>query len=129
MYLAAVLLDQNLPVMTHERRRHCGGKGPDIQVGAFEAWFECIAATAGEGPDAVPGYFQEECTSVPHEAFKLRLTAAVREKFLKHQDYLSKGLVSASEPFVIAVNGGAVPYVYHEAVSFQNNRCALSVWP
>jgi type I restriction enzyme S subunit len=116
MYLTAVLLDQGLPVMANERRRHRGGKGPDIQVGAVEAWFECIAATAGEGPDAVPGYSFEGFAPVPDEAFKLRLTAAIREKFLKHQEYLSKGLVSESEPFVIAVNGGAVPHAYQEIV-------------
>jgi type I restriction enzyme S subunit len=114
MYLTAVLLDRGLPVMTNEQRRHRGGKGPDLQVGSVEAWFECISATAGEGPDAVPGYSFEDFAPVPDEAFKLRLTTAIREKFLKHKVYLTKTLVSESEPFVIAVNGGAVPHVYQE---------------
>ncbi len=39
IYLAAVLLDQKLPVAPNEIRRHRGGKGPDIQVGSVEAWF------------------------------------------------------------------------------------------
>jgi hypothetical protein len=114
MYLTAVLLDQKLPVIANKERRHRGGKGPDIQVGSVEAWFEATAATAGEGQDAVPGYSFEDWAPVPDEAFKLRLTAAIREKFLKHQNYLSKGFVDPSEPFVIAVNGGAVPHVHQE---------------
>jgi hypothetical protein len=116
IYLAAVLLDQKLPDAPNEIRRHRGGKGPDIQVGSVEAWFEATAATAGDGPDAVPGYSFEKCAPVPDEAFKLRLTASIREKFLKHQRYLANGLVHASEPYVIAVSGGAVPHVYSEIV-------------
>jgi hypothetical protein len=114
MYLAAVLFDQSLPVIAMEKRRHWAGKGPDIQVGSVDAWFEATAATAGQGPDAVPGYSFEDFAPVPDEAFKLRLTAAIREKHRKHQEYFGKGLVQASEPFVIAVNGGAVPHVYQE---------------
>lgn len=115
MYLTAVLLDQKLPVILTEKRRHRAGKGPDIQVGSVEAWFEAMAATAGEGPDAVPGYSFEDFAPVPDEAFKLRLTAAIQEKLRKYQHYLGKGLVNPSEPFVIAVNGGAVPHVYQES--------------
>jgi hypothetical protein len=114
MYLAAVLLDRKLPVVAMEKRRHRAGKGPDIQVGSVDAWFEATAATAGKGPDAVPGYSFEDFAPVPDEAFKLRLTAAIREKHRKHHDYLRKGWVQASEPFLIAVNGGAVPHVYQE---------------
>lgn len=114
IYLAAVLLEQKLPVAANEVRRHQRGKGPAIQVGSVEAWFEAIAATAGKGPDAVPGYSFGECAPVPDEAFKLRLTAAIQEKLIKYRQYLNKGLVSESEPFVIAVNGGAVPHVYQE---------------
>jgi hypothetical protein len=114
MYLAGVLLDQKLPVAANDIRQHRRGRGPDIQVGSVEAWFEAIAATAGEGPDAVPGYSFGECEPVPDEAFKLRLTAAIWEKLRKYQEYLKDGLVSESEPFVIAVNGGAVPHVYQE---------------
>jgi len=114
MYLTATLLDHHLPVMPTGKRRHGGGKGPDIQVGSVDAWFEAIAVTAGEGPDAVPGYSFGEFAPVPDEAFKLRLSAGVREKSLKYQKYLDKGLVHASEPFVIAVNGGDVPHVYQD---------------
>ncbi len=87
-----------------------------------------IAATAGKGQDAVPGYFLEDAP-VPDDAFKLRLTPAVPEKFLKHQDYLSKGLVPASEPFVIAVNGGAVPYVYQEVGFLPEYRAPFPFGP
>jgi len=115
MYLTAVLLAHKLPVIATEKRRHRAGKGPDIQVGSVEAWFEAIAVTAGEGPDAVPGYSFKHAALVPDEQFMLRLTAAIREKLLKYQQYLSTGLVNESEPFVIAVNAGSVPFVYQEA--------------
>ena len=114
MYLTSSLLDQKLPVIATEERRHRKGKGPDIQVGAGEAWFEAIAASAGTGPDAVPGYSFDHVAPVPDEAFKLRLTAAISEKFDKYRTYLAKGIVNESEPFVIAVSGGAVPHVHQD---------------
>jgi hypothetical protein len=114
MYLTAVLLDHRLPVIATCDRRNRAGKGPDIQVGSVEAWFEAIAVTAGEGPDAVPGYSFGEVARVPDDAFKLRLSAAIQTKFLIYQKYLQTKIVEPSEPFVIAVNAGGVPFVYQE---------------
>ena len=114
MYLTAILLDHKLPVVSREKRLH-PSKGPDVQIGEVAAWFEAIAVTAGEGPDAVPGYSFQESVPVPDEQFKLRLTAAIQAKFRIYQTYLSKGVVNESEPFVIAVNAGDVPHVHQEA--------------
>ena len=115
MYLTAVLLEHKLPVIATCHRRHRAGKGPDIQVGSVEAWFEAIAVTAGAGPDAVPGYSFNEVAPVPNERFMLRLTAAIQEKLRKYQKYLREELLNQSEPFVIAVNAGGVPFLYQEA--------------
>jgi hypothetical protein len=113
MYLAAILLDHQLQVVSREKRSH-SSKGPDIQVGNVDAWFEAIAAAAGEGPDAVPGYSFGKVARVPDEQFKLRLMGAIQTKFLIYQSYLSKGWVKESEPFVIAVNAGDIPHVHQE---------------
>src|SRR5271165_1159533 len=55
MYLAAILLDQNKPIVPLAERRF-RLKGPDIQVGQVPTWFEAIVATTGTGTDAVPDY-------------------------------------------------------------------------
>jgi len=114
MYLTASLLDRNLPVTANSERRYQNGKGPDVQVGTVAAWIEAIVATAGTGPDAVPGYSFGQVALVPDEAFKLRLTAAISEKLGKYRRYLTNGIVTESEPFVIAVSGAAVPYVHQD---------------
>lgn len=114
MYLVSVLLDLGLPLLAQSDRR-CRGEGPDIQIGSNpSAWIEAIAPTRGDGQDAVPGHACDKVVEVPDEQFKLRLTAAISEKFRKYEKYTNKGIVSESEPFVIAINVGSIPYRHQE---------------
>jgi hypothetical protein len=109
LYLTAILLDQNLPVVATANRRF-RSKGPDIQVGDVTAWFEAIAPTAGTGQDAVPGLSFDDCREVPDDQFKLRLASALSEKLRKYQHYLKNNIVTPAEPFVIAINAAAISY-------------------
>ena len=114
MYLTAVLLDQGHPVVPRDKRRTRPEESPDVQIGHVDAWFEATAKTSGMGLDAVPDYELGRAGRVPDEAVKLRLTAAIDDKFRKYNDYISKGIVKPSEPFVIAINMARVRFIFQE---------------
>ena len=112
MYLTAALLEQGFPVVERESRR-CKRKGPDVQLGNLDAWFEAIAVTAGSGSDAIQELEPESniAIDVPQDKIKLRLMAAIREKHLKYQTYKENGIVKQGEPFIIALNAALIPHV------------------
>ena len=89
-------------------------KSPDVQIGHVAAWFEAIAETSGESPDAVPDYEFGRAGRVPDEAVKLRLTNAIQTKFKQYNTYISNKIVKTSEPFVIAINMARVRFIFQE---------------
>ncbi len=93
--------------------------GPDIKVvsstGAY--WFEAVAPTAGTGPDAahrVIGMRRETEVGlqmtfrINHNSKVLRYTSVLNEKRKQHQQFLERARVGASEPYIVAINGGAI---------------------
>jgi hypothetical protein len=108
IYLCAALLDLRLPVTPRDFRRR-RDQGPDLQLGDVDAWCEAIAVTAGDGPDAVEEAVSGQIRAVPHDAIKLRLTAALNEKKRKFEGYATSGFVSDAEPCIVAINAALVP--------------------
>lgn len=110
MYLGCALLDTGLEVIPKSVAR-----GPDfhIRMKGLRVWVEAIAPDEGQGEDAVPGY-SDEVMQVPEEKIILRLTHAVRKKFLEFKKYLDAGLVGSSDALVIAVNGFDIPHSFTE---------------
>jgi hypothetical protein len=51
---------------------------------------------------------------IPAEALILRYRNAIEEKFQKLVGYLNNGVVKAADPYVIAVNGRALPHSIYE---------------
>lgn len=123
LLLAASLIDAGLPVARRNRRRH-RSKGPDIQVGdkPVKAWVEATAVTAGQGADLVPAA-GNRIRTVPDDAIKLRLLAAVHEKHEKYKHYLTRGVVQAGEPYIIAINAALVPSAFLELTIPRIVRC------
>jgi len=84
------------------------GKGPEFysQVGKSRCWFEAIAPGPGDGPDSVPEveYNAPTATKVPEDEILLRLRHAIREKYLKYENYLRDNVLSKSDAYVIAIN-------------------------
>lgn len=90
--------------------------GPDLRIEGPERsiWLEAVAATKGSGPDQVPEMVLDKVQDVPDELIVLRLRQSIDEKFRKLKRYLEKGIVAPTDPFVIAVNGRAVPFAFLE---------------
>ena len=102
MYLTCAFLKNSLPVISRD-------KGPDILIEdqSCRIWVEAIAPTSGadENPDRVPDLKSYIATRLPHEQIILRYRSAISEKFdNKYQGYLARGIVSASDAYVIAIN-------------------------
>jgi len=106
MYLTCTFLKAPLPVISRDKGRD---RGPDILIEdqACRIWVEAIAPTSGadENPDRVPDFKHGVATRVPDEQIVLRYRSAISEKFdYKYHNYLATGVVSSSDPYVIAIN-------------------------
>lgn len=108
MQLAAGLLDAGA-TLTPREQRSPRNEGPDIRSATPAAWFEAVTIEAGVGEDAVPSHPDGVAYSVPDDQLVLRITNALRAKRDKHETYLTRDWLSASEPYIVAVNGGGVP--------------------
>jgi hypothetical protein len=126
MYLAAVLLDLDMPLVPRELRKHKGDAGPDIQVGA-NVWIEAIAVEEGNGPDAVPHFAEFEAYEVPDDQMKLRLISGLSEKRNKFERYLKNGLINTGDTCIIAVNTGLVGPLFSERFPHRAARALLGI--
>jgi len=105
MYLAVTLLDLGFEL---HPRTELGDKGPDICISSAETniWIEAIACGISPNDDA-----ESENESEPvDEQVILRYTSAIAEKFRQYREYLNTGILSSSEPYLIAINGSRVPF-------------------
>lgn len=86
--------------------------GPDLLVEGPErpVWIEAVAAQRGEGADQVPEMELGRLQYAPDERIVLRFRASIEEKFRKLVRYRQKGIVGESDPFIVALNGRAVPF-------------------
>lgn len=92
-----------------------GPSGPDIRfAGSPTTWVECVAAKAGQGADAVPDHSGVDGTiDVDSEKIILRYANAIDTKARYWTErWLPGGVVSSNDAFVIAVNGGGVPWAW-----------------
>jgi hypothetical protein len=105
MYLAVTLLELGFNLRP---RVELGKEGPDISIRSEETkiWIEAIAC--GTIPDDFAEY--ENDSEPIDEAVILRYTSAIADKFKKYEKYLQKGILSNSDPYIIAVNGSRVPF-------------------
>lgn len=82
-----------------------GGIGPDLLAtrDGRKVWLELITPEPKDLPDEWIRP-QNTVTTFPHEKILLRWTAAIKEKKGKGKDYLSRGIISPGDPYVIVVN-------------------------
>lgn len=86
-----------------------GRKGPDLKVLKNEEffWVEATAPNKGTGEDAVPEFPRSSEPTIhtpPEEQIILRIASAIEKKYSKYQEYLSKGIISPTDPYGIAIN-------------------------
>jgi hypothetical protein len=106
LYLAVTLLEQGF-----ELRRQ-GDVGPEFYalVGNRRVWFEAIAPGPGDGPDHVPQPVLHKAFHVPDEKILLRFTNALSEKRGQYTTALTKGIISAEDRYVLAINSRGIPH-------------------
>jgi hypothetical protein len=115
MYLACTLLELGFDLVPRK-----SAYGPDIQINLNDKrmWVEATAPDAGIGDDAVPGYsnFEDsiEFIRVPEEQMILRLTNSFYKKCQSYKKYITSGLISKNDVFVIAINGFDIPHILGE---------------
>lgn len=110
MYLGFGLLEAGLQLESNRTA------GPDFKAVGHEGvvWIEATAPEAGTGADAVPEMVYGQMQKVPDDRIILRLRGAIEEKYRKYHQYLESGQVSERDPYVIAINGRAVPHMESE---------------
>jgi hypothetical protein len=112
MYLGVTLLRMGYVI------EKVGTEGPDflIRLNDKKMWVEATAPSRGEGPDAVPRPVLGEVQDVPEEKILLRFTQALKEKMERYMQTFEKGIISAEDYYVIAINGGLIPYAPYGGV-------------
>lgn len=85
-------------------------QGPDFKIvkDGKHAHVEAVAPRAGSGPDKVPDMMHGQVVSVPEDQMILRLTTALSDKKVTYEEYLKKGILKDTDPFVIAINRSSV---------------------
>jgi hypothetical protein len=121
MYLGASLVSAGIDVRAPK-------PGPDfeVRVGRQRIFIEAVAPTPGhpEHADAVrePIYTDAEGRSiaadVPHDRITLRIASAVRAKRDVFDRYRGRGLVSANDACIVAVNLRDIPQAWAESKEF-----------
>jgi hypothetical protein len=104
MFLACTLIERG-----YKLQHKNGSKGPDIKIISNpDIWVEAVSCTSGTGDDAVPDLSYGVAMNVPVDEMVLRVGNAITSKFEKYKKYLEKGIVKATEPFIIGVSKGAM---------------------
>ena len=103
MYLACTFMDNGHTISSAD-------KGPDIQInhGAKIIWIEAIVPKSGDPskPDSVPPLRMNVAQKVPDEQIILRYRSAIHDKYFdKYCKYLTDGIISRDDCYVIALNG------------------------
>lgn len=108
MHVAAGLIDAGATLVPRDKRTP-RKEGPDILCTDPRMWVEAVIATAGRGEDAVPEAPLGKVSSVPDDRMILRITQAIAYKRDRREEHVRRNWVAASDPYVVAVNAGALP--------------------
>lgn len=114
IYLAAALVEANISLVPRDQRRTTEG-GPDIEARPT-TWIEAIVASGGRTEHGVRDPEVLDISQgvamhwVPDDKLLVRIESALRSKREKYVSYRNRGIVRGDEPYVIAVNGGLMPF-------------------
>lgn len=125
MYLGCALMDQGHTIIQQSGTEH-----PDVCLSwnGSRIGVEATAPGPGHGDDAVPRLPKAErlpglpfsevtCFRPPDEKVILRYTSAIFTKYDKqYRSHLDKGIISPSEPYILAINGHNVPFSFDDDI-------------
>ena len=115
MYVGACLLEAGHTL------EEAAAEGPDHKtlMNGRRVWVECIAPKAGEGENlaerTILSWTQTELgghgtfNPPPDDKIQARLTGALRNKVEQHRKWVKGGVVSSSDPFIVAIGAGIIP--------------------
>ncbi len=109
IYLAHALKTYGIALVPRSKRNP-KLKGPDLFAESPDVWLEAVAATPGEGPDALEWAEPFKGTNVPVDQFVLRLRTAIESKAEQLKRHTADEYVKASHATVVAVSGAMLPY-------------------
>ncbi|MCL4510231.1 MAG: hypothetical protein M1470_04100 [Bacteroidetes bacterium] len=118
LYLGSALIKTGFTLVPRSERPT---QGPDfcvLEQGAH-IWVEAVTPRIGDGADSQvigeklkAGVFQR----VPTDEIVLRYTSDISAKYKNHLKHISKGLVADQDPFILAINGGAMPIQFRDDI-------------
>lgn len=118
MYLGCALLDMGLRLLPKANRPK---GGPDLAVIADTCtiWVEATVANPGDGPDKLLDPWDERVTEMPLnpsvvKKMVLRYRNSIGEKHKKYHNYIKTKIIMPKDSFVIAVNGGCLPWFWRD---------------
>lgn len=115
MYLGSAILGAGCKLVPR-KSRNSGGPDLCIELNSRLVWVEATLPNIGTGPDSDPlkiPLSTEIAQVVPEDEIILRFCSAIKDKHSQHLDHISKGLVHADEPFLVAVNGAGLGHLPH----------------
>lgn len=127
MRLGCLLIDMGFKLTP---RRDRPRRGPDFLIadGKKNVWIEavCPAIGNGLGVDTAGKTLSSAIVEpVPTEQIVLRFSSVISEKAKKCDAYVRDGIVAETDPFVIALSGGAMPYHFWESGSMDEIPYAI----
>jgi hypothetical protein len=114
---------------------NCPKPGPDVGIinGGKRIWFECVSPTAGDPnkPDYIaPPKTNGEAYDIPNERIILRYLNSISEKYdRQYANWITKGIISTDDAFVIALNPRAVPLDFPDIDPPRILQAAYTVGP
>lgn len=124
MYLACVLMDVGMVLVPAAEWRTRKKGAPDLLLKTenhARIWVEATAVTGGSGQDALPDpdvllHNGGSVRLTPHvvEKILLRYRNALETKTAKDQKYRIEGIIAEDEPYVVALNGGKLPWYWQD---------------
>lgn len=124
MYLGVQLITRGFGLISGKTE---GGPDFHFKLNDQDVWVEATAPDEGEGPDAVPSLEEHNSyTPIPEDRIILRFTNSIWEKKQKLAQYIADGLVSSTDPYIVAINGRGI-----DMLAFDDPLAAVvkSVYP
>jgi type I restriction enzyme S subunit len=121
LYLGCALRDRGFKLVSRENRSAAGGPDFCIEQNGSHLWIEAVVPNIGSGLDSLPlkeVQPPDRLQPDPEDQIILRYCSAIRDKYCGHLRHLNQGLVSARDPFIIAINGAGIPFKFWDDSSF-----------
>lgn len=124
MYLACTLMDNGYKISHID-------EGPDIRIDhdATIIWIEAVTPTSGDPikPDSVPDMRMNVAQEIPDRQITLRYCSVIKDKYFdKYCRYVTDGIISKDDCYVIALNGCRIPWPHSD---YEPPRIVRSVLP